>query len=196
LAHLSPRAQAYLDGLQRVAVPDVREVEQQLRQELPHVPAAWLAFHERYGGFVQPLGEDRAILGLMFTEGTWVVPNACGLELDDPRDPIVMCADVHPTYSYYLDQDGKFLGDPSDNFEVYLERCALYVAFKSVKPGRVVHIPNKDLSDATMEQVRQVMQHGRVAEASDSYKTMYEAESMLITSHEAGSLMVLVRVDI
>src|SRR3954466_614631 len=55
----------YLATLQRVEVMTTREAEASLREQETPVSPAWLDFHDRYAGYIEPIGQDIAIWGLM-----------------------------------------------------------------------------------------------------------------------------------
>ena len=143
---LSDRATAWLGSLERRVPVSVERVRRALAEAGAPAPVPWLEFHERYAGYVVPLGLDGAVWGLAFERGTfWPsrVPFSVDVERDDPHAPwTIGCADVHPSYDdYRLDERGRFLDGPSSSFDVHVEQKALWVEFcrgstsARVRPG-------------------------------------------------------------
>lgn len=129
---LTKRAQDYLLTLERRPAPPTREVEQTLKGNGSPCFEPWLAFHESYAGYVEPLGRDTAVWGLVHEQGRWVDAGRASVD-KEPHEELwyVVCADVHPSYSYKLDHLGEFLGQPAVSFDVKVERNALTVEFMS-----------------------------------------------------------------
>jgi hypothetical protein len=180
---LTVRAEAYLAGLQRVRAPQVALVEERLKRLMPSVPTVWLAFHERFSGYVQLLGQDSAVLGLMHRESQWMTPMECEVEEDPGEDDVyVTCADVHPSYSFQLTKHGHFLGQPASSFEIYIERCALAVEFKTrASPsGFDVYWDRESLPAGYQDDLLATMRDGIVSVASDDYRTVYLGDNMLV----------------
>jgi len=129
---LTKRAQDYLRTLARRPAIPASEVERILKGAGSPCFDPWLAFHESYAGYVEPLGRDTAVWGLVHEQGHWIAPGGASVE-KEPHDKAwyIVCADVHPSYSYKLDHLGEFLGEPAVSFDVKVERNALVVDFMS-----------------------------------------------------------------
>jgi hypothetical protein len=180
---LTPRATRYLAGLKRVAIPSTTLVEKQLANLVPQVPAAWLEFHERYGGYVEPVSEtEYAVFGLMHAKPRWGAPMRCDFE-DDPAEDnaYVACADVHPSYDYRLDLHGHFLAEPAESFEVHLERAALGKEFEeALASGTKFYSNREDLTSQLAEELDQLLKQPPIPEASDQYSAFYRSQHLLV----------------
>jgi hypothetical protein len=128
---LSERARRYLASLQRLAPVPTAEVERALRRQGLQCYPAWLDFHERYAGYVEPIGLEAAVLGIVHAQSRWMVPGAVATvdSYQSEADYFVVCADVHPSYEYYLGDTGFFRSPWASTFEVKLERSAARVDF-------------------------------------------------------------------
>lgn len=78
------------------------------------------------------MGRDTAVWGLAHEQSRWIDPGRASVE-KEPHEKVwyIVCADVHPSYSYKLDHLGEFLGEPAVSFDVKVERNALAVDFMS-----------------------------------------------------------------
>src|SRR5215467_1789624 len=110
---LSSRAVAFLSTLERRSFVPTRKVEEIIgNRGYPCYPK-WLEFHERFAGYVETIGPDVAVWGLIHENPQWLLP----MKADIDREPLqetwyITCADVHPSYNYRLDDKGEFLGNP------------------------------------------------------------------------------------
>ena len=97
---------------------------------------AWLDFHERYAGYVEPLGLEVAVLGIVHTRSRWIIPGAAAVvrSYECHAEWFVYCAEVHPSYVYKLGDTGFFSSPPASSFQTHLERCAVWFEFFS-RPG-------------------------------------------------------------
>lgn len=134
---LSAIADRYLSSLERRHSPSPDRLASKLRELGVESPEPWLEFESQFGGYVEPIGLDVAIWGLLQDDTEWL-PSA-GIELD-LEEGLVACADVHPSYDYWLDRSGEFLGlgggGPCDSFAVKVEQTAVLWVF-SQNPGDV-----------------------------------------------------------
>ena len=72
--HLSSRATSYLASLERLQmVPTAKVVEELKRCTVP-ASKSWVDFQDRFGGYVETIGRDRAIWGLMHVAPEWQEP--------------------------------------------------------------------------------------------------------------------------
>ena len=173
---LTERAKSYLNTLERIRPVPAREVEKVLRDQGAPCFQPWLDFHESYSGYVEPLGLDTAIWGIVHEKSHWIGPG--GAEVDrELHEEVwyVTCAEVHPSYSYLLDDNGKFLGDPAESFDIKVERNALHWEFFPREgAGRVEH----DVKDA--ELIEHLRRDSRlVAEASDRFSRFLKGDDFV-----------------
>jgi hypothetical protein len=197
---LSQRAQDYLAQLRRDDFLPVVEVERLIVAAGFAAVPAWLAFHEEFAGYREPIGAgDVAIWGLAFQE-----PGVAGGEprtvyVNTDRDgaPVfIACADVHPSFDYNLLCDGAFVGPPfpSETFGVKVERNALLWGFSSSGPCRRVYkmngVPITRLRDQLLEELTPHL----VPEASDRFARYYASgDKVLLEAVEQDTLKLVVR---
>ena len=135
LMELSPRALRFLSTLERRQAVPTEEVEAAISAAGCPAFAPWLAFHERYAGYLEQYYQDWFVWGLVHRETYWWTPNQACCEQDGPVWSI-WCAEGHPTYSYQLDQDGVFAAHGEHrSFDLYVERLA---AFREFVPSKKV----------------------------------------------------------
>ena len=171
---LTDRAIAYLATFSRQPAPSPSVLEAALRVRNQPVFDAWLAFQYKYAGYVEPLGHDTAIWGIIHEQGTWLksVPD---VEHDLVEEQwLVRCADVHPSYNYLLDQGGAYRGyPPAMDFDVKIERDALI--YDLSLRGKLKSFYSSDLNQPREDLLRAIQEAKRVevAEASDSFFRYY-----------------------
>lgn len=189
---ISDRAKAYLDSLQRVPALPTSTIERSLFAQGAPCFDAWLDFHDRYAGHVEPLGnQDYAIWGIVHEAPNWLDPGKAHVERE-PNSPswYVTCADVHPSYVYQLDQRGEFSVPPAVSFDTRIERNALLWWFLRQPGAR--RIPSSQLADLNfIAKVRGDLARGAagqvVPEASDKYARFYLGSSRVIQEDVAHS---------
>jgi hypothetical protein len=123
---LSKRALDCLAGMPRHPVPSVEEAAETITRAgfAPH--QAWLDFHAAFGGYQEQSYRDVAIWGITQFQSYWYGDREVSVGIIDGRQYII-CAEVHPSYSYRRYADGTFysLGEGfSTTFDVKLERLA------------------------------------------------------------------------
>lgn len=178
---LTERAQKYLQTLKRVEAVPTPEVAGSLRSQGAPVVPAWLDFHDRYAGYIEPIGRDTAIWGLMHREAMFVDDGKVVLDhiVEDGVDQwFALCADVHGSYRYELDDTGTFWGSPARSFDVKVERNALIWSFSyGRKTQYLLNVVGKPTLD---ERFRKDLE-GQVDEvASDDYSRYYVNDKYLI----------------
>ena len=125
---LSERAQSYLATFnRRQPVPVGLVADALARSGCPRLDR-WLDFHSRFAGYEELIGRDLAVWGIVHAEPTWLDPDEATVELRDGEWRVI-CADVHPSYDYWLDSRGHFVGlgngGPYEAFDVKVERDAV-----------------------------------------------------------------------
>lgn len=170
---LSSRARSFLATLERRPTVPAGEVEEIIiRSGYPCFPH-WLQFQDRYAGYVERIGWDTAIWGLIqkntdepeieVCEGTWYIT----------------CADLHPSYEYRLDNRGEFLGGRAESFDIHVERLSLGWEFCQRGEARVLdadELQGLVFSDHFRKQIK----HHLVPEASDRYSRYYMSDTWLV----------------
>lgn len=136
---LSDRARGYLATLKRVKPVATTAVERALKEYGEPCYPAWLEFHERYAGYVEPLGLELAVFGIVHERSRWISPGRVAVEqsYESRASRFVMCAEVHPSYVYKLGDTGFFREPAASSFEVKLERTAARVAFLARRGAKV-----------------------------------------------------------
>ena len=171
---LSDRAQKWLNTLKRE--PAVSTEELKVALERIECPAfeSWLEFHEKFAGYVQPLGDDHAKWGLIHAQAQWMPDGGVDAEIDGEMW-LISCADAHPSYQYILEDNGHFLGGPSERFDIQVERFALqwWFAHQGSIPERRFNIQNKKAIE------RITTTTTLVPEVSDQYYEYFLGEDIL-----------------
>ena len=163
---LSERARHYLATLKREAPVPTRELERVLKEQGATCFPAWLDFHERYAGYVEPIGLEMAVWGLVHQRPRWMkaLRVAINPSYESRADSFVTCADVHPSYTYHLGDTGFFRELAAESFDVKVERNAVQAAFVT-KPGPKPRTWTHRRDEAFLERVRR--ETSVVEEASD-----------------------------
>lgn len=172
---LSRRAEAWLATLSRRPAPSVDEVLAAFLTQGIEPLEVWLDFHDRYAGYVEPIGAELAVWGLLHDRGVWAPNGRIDYEPDTgDGDSFVTCADVHPSYDYRLDQNGVLLAGPAASFDVHVERQALRWWFCAVgRPSCRFNVKKK----SEIEEIRSATT--LVSEASDAEVEYYVGDRML-----------------
>jgi hypothetical protein len=174
---LTERAQSYLNLLERLRPVPTRQVEKVLRDQGSPCFQPWLDFHERYAGYVEPLGLDRAIWGIVHEQSRWIEQGSANVDREIREETwYVTCAEVHPSYNYLLDNKGEFLGDPAESFDIKVERNALRREFFSGRgvAARVEYHPKgAELIDRLRRDSR------LIEEASDSFFRYFRGDDFV-----------------
>ncbi len=129
---LTETAAKYLATLDRLPHVSATTVEELLRDAGQPCFEPWIVFHDQFAGYVERIGRDVAVWGIIHEKPQWLAPFEADIETEkDGTTFYVTCADVHPSYGYQLDNKGEFLGFPAENFSIHVERSAAGWAFKS-----------------------------------------------------------------
>lgn len=186
---LSSRAVGLLSTLERRPFITTRKVEDILRNQGGPCYPKWLDFHERFAGYVDSIGRDAAIWGLIHVIPQWLAP----MKADIDREPLqetwyITCADVHPSYDYRLDDKGEFVGNSAQSFEKHVERIAVGWGFG--RGRRTELIDSEELrSQAFLSLFHNTLKSAVVPEASDRYSTYYMDDRYLVVENaETGKL--------
>lgn len=185
---LSDRARSYLSTLKRLTPVSTAMVERALKEEgVPCYPA-WLEFHERYAGYVEPLGLDQAILGLVHERSQWIAPKRVALlpSYEAAASRFIVCAEVHPSYVYKLGDNGCFRDPTAASFEIKLERSAARVAFFARRGARAV----REQADLPAMMDRLNDEASVVAEGSDeTYQLLLGERCYALRNTETGQVI-------
>lgn len=184
-ASLSPRAQRYLAKVPRGSAVPVERVAEALREIDAPVFDVWLDFHARYAGYVESLGNDSAVWGLAHTDSYWQNPMAASAKRYDTGWRVV-CAEAHPSYEYWLHENGEFSscggGGRCESFEVKLERDG--VVYETFTEGRSWTLDFALLEAArTTEKLCRLVGAQVIPEASDKYVTTWRAPDIIVFAH-------------
>jgi hypothetical protein len=175
---LSQRAQDYLATLKRARAVPASEVEKALQRKSAPFFEAWRDFHERYAGYIEPLGAEQAVWGIVHEQSYWLRPGQAQVEetFDSGADWLVTCAEVHPSYVYRLGNTGFFRDLRADSFDIKVERNALRWAFFTAAGRQAQIVINRD-DPAFIERVRR--EASLQVEASDRFYKYLLGESVL-----------------
>lgn len=189
---LSERAERYLAVLHRVRPVPAATVERAIGATGAPCFEPWLEFHERYGGYVEPLRCGDATWGLVHDSPAWLPAGEASVEsAPDDDDWFVRCADALPSAGLVLDQHGEVVGernlDSAESFDIRVERVAA-VWWCTVRSGSPMRPRAVDAATG-VRLIERVRREQRLApEASDRFVTCYLADDYLALEdrdHEA-----------
>ncbi len=190
LIELSPRARRYLDTLERRAAVPTAEVESIIREAGFPCFAPWLAFHDRYAGYVEQSTSDWSIWGLAHRDPYWWDANTVHIKSEsNGLKWSIACADGHPSCNYRLDHAGVFVsGYSAESFGIHVERIALGWEFK--QGGKFRSWTTAELRDTAFREVfEECIKPHLVPEASDRFSRCYRTDTYFVEqSSETGSL--------
>lgn len=170
---MTPTAIRYLDALDRRPAVPIDRVEAALKNTgVSDIPGPWLGFHDRFAGYVQPIARDMAVWGIVHDRPQFILPGAAALFSPGGGEETVVCADVHPSYSYELTRDGTFLGGPASSFEIFVEQLAAWWDFAgaSYRPRLMWSVSDPAWTDFIHAKTR------RLGYASDNYREVFTSE--------------------
>ena len=186
---LTTRARDFLTTLERRPAVSTSDVEAIIRAAgfVAFVP--WLEFHEKYAGYVEVIGRDMATWGLVHEKAVWLLPRRVEVDRETHEDTwYITCADAHPSYTYQLDDKGRFLGGPAESFDIHVERKALGWEFQRTSETRA--LTTHELRDVAFRRVFATQMKEHVVEtASDCYTRYYMNDDYLVVEDvESGNL--------
>lgn len=172
---LTERANEYLRSLKRLPAIPTKEVEKIILDAGYPVFDCWLDFHDRYAGYVEVLGCDSAILGLSHEASYWYGPRTVDIDRELHEEIwYITCAELHPSYTYRLENNGEFLGVRATSFDIHVERCGLLRQFS------LGHQTRWMTKDELLAVDARNLEPFIVPEASDTFSTYYENETHLL----------------
>lgn len=181
---LSPTALAYLTTLERIPAVPVQQVADALKRANCPVFQTWLDFHSRFAGYVETIGRDNAVWGIMHASPGWPwIANEAEVEARSD-DWYVVCADVHPSYDYKLNSAGNFIsyggGGSHETFAKKVEIRALF--WDACKGGRSWKLESElaQKSRDNPESLARWSGAEMVAEASDKFSTYWRGHDVII----------------
>jgi hypothetical protein len=143
----------------------------------------WLDFHSRYAGYEEVIGNEVAIWGIVHSKPLWLDPNEVTVAFVDEGWRVV-CADVHPSYDYWLDSKGQMVGlgngGPFETFDVKVERDAVF--WDACAQGRSWEI-DFPLTESliSIEVLRESIPGLEIVpEASDKYGTCWKSADVMV----------------
>lgn len=174
---LTEVAKKFLSGLERVPAVTGSKVKEVLDSSEQPCFDSWLEFQDQFGGYVERIGADIAVWGIVHARAQWLVPFKADIEAEkDGSTYYVTCADAHPSYNYQLNSDGEFLGFPAESFAVHVERAAAGWAFRT--GFRTQTLSEAELRDPMLHE--NIGETEEVASASDRYCRYYSTGEMLL----------------
>jgi hypothetical protein len=201
---LTPRAQKFLTKLRRLPAVPVSDVVAALERAGAPAYPAWLDFHERYAGYVESLGRESAIWGLVHRDSHWIAPGEVDVMRDDAEDGdgqlMVMCAEAHGSFYYRLYEDGHFSsyggGGPCESFDVKVEQNAIFSETRSDGRNWEWELELMRVPPGGMGPIAEALGARRVDEASDKFFSVWVGPEVIwIASPEEGMLLNLFVVD-
>src|SRR5690554_4111493 len=181
---LTDRAERYLETLDRVNFVPTEEIERILLENGHPCIRGWLDFHEKFAGYVEFIGQDRAVWGLAHESPSWMDPLSVEVEYDKKEGVFdIACADVHPSYNYLLSDSGVFWSFPSECFEIYVERKAVGYFFS--EKGGVRSINDKEIEADLLKKM--IKKDNIIVEATDKFSNYYRFKNYLVVENVATS---------
>ncbi|MFY0540408.1 hypothetical protein [Nannocystis pusilla] len=149
-----------------------------------------MTFHERYAGYLERLGQDWAIWGLVHKNPTWLSPMQPDIDRESNEDTwYITCADAHPSYEYRLDNRGEVVGTRAESFDIEVERSALGWDFRQRGETRALvasELRSEDFRQMFETQIRPFL----VVDASDRYFRYYMSPRyFLVENARTGTLV-------
>jgi hypothetical protein len=145
----------------------------------PH--PAWLDFHERYAGFEEPLGRERAICGIVHTDSYWLKPGEASADRDDDGHDSVVCAEVHPSFAYRLRDDCVFTssggGGPCETYDAKTEQSAIFHETKIDGRRWVYDFEFTRIPAGGLDALREAVDAELISEASDRFGAVFRARA-------------------
>jgi hypothetical protein len=194
-AGLSDRAARYLAHCERWPAVPTGQVERSLREGGWPCPPAWLEFHDRYAGYLEHIHRDTAVWGLAHEDSFWFGSRQVCVEVDEGV-AIIHCADLHPVYTYRLDDAGRFqgAGAQAESFDIHVERLALWREFVDAGPVQRIWDPVFLRDQDNRRQLLDRTARDRVPEASDrNYVWYVDARELVVDDPNAQTLRSVLR---
>ncbi len=150
----------------------------------------WLAFLDRFAGYVEQSASDWSIWGLAHRDPYWWDANAVHIDSrSDGRSWSIASGDGHPSHNYRLDHTGVFPGGyRAESFGIHVERIALGWDFAGLDKFRFW--TTAELRDAASREVfeERIKPHPE-PEASDRFSRCYRTDThFVVESSATGSL--------
>jgi hypothetical protein len=185
---MTDRLHRYLESLERRPhIFDRGQVANAISDFGIPVETWLLDFHDRYAGFVQPIGLDEAVLGILHENSKWLGPN--GIDGDnDPDDWMLCCADAHPSHGYQFTSDKLFIGGCGSSFDTIMDRKALWHEFAST--GQIQYIvahPNS-IDEIAWRLIEETS--ATIDRSSDETEKLYTADQLLIRITAGGTSQI------
>lgn len=185
---LSTRARTYLASLRRGESVPVERAAEALRRAGSPVFDRWLDFHDRYAGYQEILGDETSVWGIVHSDPFWLDPGEAVVERDGALWRVV-CADVHPSFDYWLDSEGVFTsvggGGRCQSFDIKVERDS--VLFEAMAGGRKWELDFEMVKSAGVEALCRLVGAQPVVEASDEYATCWRARDVIVIERDASA---------
>jgi hypothetical protein len=187
---LTSRAQHYLATLKRGEPVPIGIVAESLQRNNCPFFDVWKEFHLRFAGYEEEIGAEKAVWGLAHADPLWGEPWEVDVEPDGP-DLLIVCADVHPSYNYVLDQHGEFPafggGGPCESFEIKIERDSAFWQAELENRSWTIEPKLEKIADAICERFAAII----VPEASDKYATLWSShEAFVLKSGDRATVWV------
>ena len=180
---LSTHAKKFLSTLKRHRSIPTKEVEIIIKNGEYPCFTSWLDFHEQYAGYVEIFGQDRAVWGLAHEKPVWLPSREVEIDQELNTDIwYITCADVHPSYTYQLDNKGNFLGFDAESFDINVERKALVWFFYNAGKSKVLYgeeLIESNLREIFVSQIKPDL----VPEASDRFFRYYMNDKYLLVEN-------------
>jgi hypothetical protein len=178
---------SYLATLRRGDPVPVEVVESSLTKAGSPVFDQWLNFHSRFAGYEEVIGNEVAIWGIVHADPHWLTPYEVTVKFGKDGWRVV-CADVHPSYDYWLDSKGQMVGlgngGPFETFDVKVERDAVF--WEACAQGRSwgIDFPLTE-SLIPINRLRESIPGLQIVpEASDKYGTSWKSSDLIVLDQQ------------
>jgi hypothetical protein len=141
-----------------------------------------LSFQDHFAGYVEQLGKETAVWGLIHAHPRWLAPWEASAE-HYATGWRILCADCHPSFDYALSSDGEFSssggGGRCATFEVKIERSAILWEAARDRGSWRLYVGRARGEHTSRERFRGDL----VAEASDRYAACWRTEDAVVVDH-------------
>lgn len=186
---LSSRAQVYLASLRRGSFVPVARVIAALERARCPAYDSWLDFHARYAGYEEILGNETAVWGIVHADPFWLDAREASVERDGAQWRVV-CADVHPSFDYWLDANGEFSssggGGRCGSFDMKVERDS--VLYEASAGNRSWELDFELVKVAgSVAELCKLVGADVVPEASDKYAIFWRGQDVIVVERQVAA---------
>jgi len=174
---LSPRAQVYLNKLERIDfIDDISFLKSKLLEIGVGYPDSILEFQLTYGGFIEKVGLRENIFGIIHKNPKYLTPNTIDFEKEDQDEsPILLhAADTHLVHGIMIDELGWYYYNwlpNAESFDLKFERDAFYAEMSAEQKLSPIRLVKED--KAIEHELFELFQEHEIQALSDQFARLY-----------------------